>query len=304
LPAILYDPKIKNILKTTEILSTLDSCNEDGHFDFINLEHPYVYLIDGRLNVFRNDYDKWAIVSEVLGYNTRGWGYAVTLEIRYFGNCLTNLEIEGGKSLNYYNVLPIDWDNFNETVENEVLKSDAKFWIVRGVKIPLSHNRQDYIEAGIELKEYEPSEIAGEEVARLVVEKHRNIFRATNDELYKSIPKDLDKLLVIDKWYHKNYEPLYVQHIDDEKIRIAFEVGKHFAGEKNYIDFETFVTDYKRAEQGRYNESLKKWRETQPSSYETWQQIAKVIATGDSRHYKPASMPNSHWKNWPEGGAM
>jgi len=191
----------------TNILSTLDNCDEHDPFNFINLGHPYVYLVDCRLNVFRNGSDKWAIVSEVLGYNTRGFRYALALEIRYFGNCLTNLDVESDKVLNYYNVLPIDWDNFNETIDDvtQSLKSDAKYWLVRGTKVSLSHNKEDYNKAGIELKKYKPDEISGEEVARLVVQNYRHLFRATNEELYKSIPENLEKILVIDEWHHKEF---------------------------------------------------------------------------------------------------
>jgi hypothetical protein len=70
------------------------------------------------------------------------------------------------------------------------------------------------------------------------------------------------------------------------------------------MNYETFVAQYKQDEQRKYNESLQEWRNTQPSSYETWQQIAKVIATGDTSYFRPTLEPNSHWKNWPEGGSM
>jgi hypothetical protein len=281
------------MLTTTDILSTLDNCDEHDAFNFTNLGHPYVYLVDSRLNVFGNDSGKWAIVSEVLGYNTRGWGYAVTLEIRYFGNCLTDLDVESGKVLNYYNVLPIGWDNFNETIDDvtQSLKLDAKFWLVRGTQVPLSHDRQEYIDAGIELKEYEPNEISGEEVARLVVQKHRDLFRATDNELYKSIPRDLNKILVIDEWHHKEFhqskspfeKPEFLTRFDLSNPSVKEMVEQELEKSKNW--------------------NLKEWG-NRPSSYETWQQIAKVIVTGDNSNYKPTLEPNSHWKNWSEGGSM
>jgi hypothetical protein len=290
LPAIISDI-INFMLSTTEILSTLDNCDETDSFNFINLGHPYVYLIDSRINVFRNNLDKWAIASEVLGYNTRGWDYAVTLEIRYFGNCLINLDVESDKILNYYKVLPIDWDNFNETIENEALKPDANFWIVRGTEIPLLHNKQDYIDAGIELKEYEPNKITGEGVARLMVQKYRDLFRATNDELHKSIPNDLDKILVIDEWHHKEFHQSKSPFEKPEMLR-RFDLTNPSI--KEMVDQEL--------EKSR-DWNLKQW-DNRPSNYETWQQIAKVIVTGDTSYYKPTLEPNSHWKNWPEGGSM
>jgi hypothetical protein len=41
-----------------------------------------------------------------------------------------------------------------------------------------------------------------------------------------------------------------------------------------------------------------------PSGSETFQQLAEVLATGDVKHYRPTREPNTHWRNWPEGGTL
>jgi hypothetical protein len=41
-----------------------------------------------------------------------------------------------------------------------------------------------------------------------------------------------------------------------------------------------------------------------PSQVETFQQLALVLATGDTRHYQPTTPPNTHWQNWPDGGSL
>jgi hypothetical protein len=41
-----------------------------------------------------------------------------------------------------------------------------------------------------------------------------------------------------------------------------------------------------------------------PSSSETFQQLARVLATGDLTLYRPSQPPNTHWRNWPEGGRL
>jgi hypothetical protein len=41
-----------------------------------------------------------------------------------------------------------------------------------------------------------------------------------------------------------------------------------------------------------------------PSGSQTFQQLAKVLETGDARHYAPTMAPNTHWRNWPEGGSL
>jgi hypothetical protein len=41
-----------------------------------------------------------------------------------------------------------------------------------------------------------------------------------------------------------------------------------------------------------------------PSHSEAFQQIARVLVTGDSAHYRPTLSPNTHWSNWPDGGTL
>ena len=41
-----------------------------------------------------------------------------------------------------------------------------------------------------------------------------------------------------------------------------------------------------------------------PSEMETFQQLADVIVTGDKTIYNTKEITNTHWTNWPEGGAL
>ncbi len=41
-----------------------------------------------------------------------------------------------------------------------------------------------------------------------------------------------------------------------------------------------------------------------PSHNETFQMIADVLVSGDTSLYKPTFAPNTHWRNWPEGGSL
>ena len=41
-----------------------------------------------------------------------------------------------------------------------------------------------------------------------------------------------------------------------------------------------------------------------PSECETFQQIAQVIARQNPTVYQPTKQPNTHWRNWPEGGTL
>jgi len=44
--------------------------------------------------------------------------------------------------------------------------------------------------------------------------------------------------------------------------------------------------------------------EERPSGSETFRQLAQVLATGDVKLYQPSLPPNTHWRNWPEGGRL
>ncbi len=41
-----------------------------------------------------------------------------------------------------------------------------------------------------------------------------------------------------------------------------------------------------------------------PSGSETFQQLARVLATADVMLYRPTHPPSTHWRNWPEGGRL
>jgi hypothetical protein len=41
-----------------------------------------------------------------------------------------------------------------------------------------------------------------------------------------------------------------------------------------------------------------------PSEVETFQQIARVLSSGNAAEYRPSTAPNTHWSNWPDGGIL
>ena len=41
-----------------------------------------------------------------------------------------------------------------------------------------------------------------------------------------------------------------------------------------------------------------------PSGSETFQQLARVLATGNAAFYQPSRTPNTHWRNWPDVGLL
>lgn len=284
-----------------EILNSLDNSNDGYYCSFVDLGDGYSYLIDTRLNAFRDDNNRWAIAIERLGYNPRAG--AIILDIHYYGNCLTNLEYYNKRPTNYYRVHPINFDNFNDTIVGESLKPDAKFWLVREQQVSLSHNKQEYVNAGIVLKEYEPNEIRAEEAARLAVTHNRDLFRASDSDLFKSIPKDLRKIFVLDEWYHKDFQLQISPTMTDEHLRQTYELNKNLTG-LGGMTFESFVQSFKQQEILIDTWNSENWENNRPSCYETWQLIAKVIVTNDINQYKPTLKANTHWINWPDSGSM
>lgn len=41
-----------------------------------------------------------------------------------------------------------------------------------------------------------------------------------------------------------------------------------------------------------------------PSGNRTFQQLARVLETGDVSLYRPTEKPNTHWSHWPDGGTL
>lgn len=52
-----------------------------------------------------------------------------------------------------------------------------------------------------------------------------------------------------------------------------------------------------------YNVFTKKFDGSKPSSYETFQQIAKVLTTREIKYWQPTLTANNHWSNWPNAGS-
>jgi hypothetical protein len=284
-----------------QILSALDNYKSGYYCHFIDLGHPYSYLIDCRLNVFLGG-KNWAIAVERLGYNPRAG--RIVLQIFYFGNCLTNLEHYNGQDTNYYAVYPVDDDSFYEATDGETLAAGGKFWRVRGHEVELSHNREDYAAAGIDLKEYEPGEIRVVEAARLVITTHRDHFRATNAELYKSLPGNLFKILVLDEWYHRDFTEIDQPEISDDQLRASYELMKQFSEGQSVMDFDSLLQLNQTQQQANKSYNQAQWQDNRPSAYETWKLLASVIATGDPSVYQPTLAPNTHWKFWPDSGSL
>lgn len=41
-----------------------------------------------------------------------------------------------------------------------------------------------------------------------------------------------------------------------------------------------------------------------PSESESFVQLSQVLSSGNPGDYRPTTLPNTHWRNWPEGGTL
>ena len=93
------------------------------------------------------------------------------------------------------------------------------------------------------------------------------------------------------------------QDLSDEMIKETYEFGKE-EFKKRGIDIEKLKESLKEQKliEDKFNKSI--WDNNRPSKYETWKMIAKVIANGDIKYYRPKLKPNTHWSNYPESGSL
>jgi len=134
------------------------------------------------------------------------------------------------------------------------------------------------------------------------VEKHADLFRATDSELYARIPAYLKKLLVLDKWYHRDFIMMYEHNFDTTEIKRVFDFNKDL-GSLEDVDLEMFTALTKQQEDGTKAGNVEA-STNKPSGYETWNMIADVIVNKSSEYYKPTVNSNTHWKYWPESGSL
>ncbi|MES2828097.1 MAG: hypothetical protein V4687_08080 [Bacteroidota bacterium] len=283
-----------------EILEVLDYSNDGFNGRFPELGEVYSYLIDSRINVFRGD-NKWAIAIERVGYSHRSG--LISNDVYYFGNCLFNLDNKNGIPTNVVSIFPVEDKSFTRTVEGFSLNGKQACWKVFGRDVDLILNKSVYQDYNIPIKGYDFGRIAVEESARLMTSIHSNLFFASDIELYKSIPIELKKVMVLDKWHHKDFVFEQVDGMSSSQLQNTYDLNRSLSGLEG-ISFDQFVKMVKHQETMTKLSNLKVWENNRPSSYETWQQIAKVIDTGNVEFYKPTLIPNNHWENWPESGSL
>lgn len=235
---------------------------EDVYYNFfLDLEMAYTFVAGSKIHLY-GDQNRWAIVFERNGYDTRG--ESANIELTYVGNCITyHVDHDQENNRTYYSnsssVSLISQAEF-ERIRNkhgkemevfEMISADAKNVMVHGHLVHLVHEKEKYEAIGIHLREDDnPKNLIGfEQLVRYISDTNPSVFAATDSEIRQYIPKDLKEIMTIDKFH--------------------------------------FSSVYDKAHP--------------PSSQEMFEQIAKVLVIQNPNEWKPTRPANNHWSNWESG---
>ncbi|MDC8003888.1 hypothetical protein POV27_07480 [Aureisphaera galaxeae] len=180
-----------------EILRQLDDCAMG--FTFPMLDNGYIYPVHSKLSAYRDE-RRWVLIIEAIGFNYRGGGHnGITNCLHIYGNC-----IETAPGTDNDNFLYItDDSSVVPTFDQEYLESlnpKAKTMILRDKEITINHNREFYLNKGIELEE--ESKILVWEFLRGLVPEFNSDFEATEEEIRARIPRDLPRIMELSEWHH------------------------------------------------------------------------------------------------------
>jgi Family of unknown function (DUF7003) len=191
-------------LTAQDVLQFLDSClKKNPAWFFIDLEHPYVYTANSRLNLYADD-ARWAIVSEVSGYNPRAGRFSLT--VTWLGNCLQRLKPAGDRNQFTWNaefITLIEGIPLYEATQHFAsavtpMQLQIRDHIVRvpsgkGTFVPKTEGRSW------------PKGAQPEDLGRYVAYEYADLCRATDAEKRMHLPADLPELMTIDEWYHRSW---------------------------------------------------------------------------------------------------
>lgn len=163
-----------------EILKQLDDCAEA--YTFPVLDNAYVYPADTRMTLYRDE-ERWALVIEVLGFNSHmGGTEGIDNALYCFGNCLRRRPGMSPEDT----LRPVtDGDSgpLFEDPHGTALRKGVKDLRIRGELVPA------------------PAAAQGFELLRALL-PHRDLLLATDEELQARLPPDLPRLLRLDEWNH------------------------------------------------------------------------------------------------------
>jgi hypothetical protein len=176
------------------VLKHLDNSIVGDYNDFIDLGHGYFELANCRLTLFK-DKDDWAMVFEKFGYNARG-GQPVQIQISFFGNCLRDKPVFNGIFSN------LDFLDIENNIY-EVVEKQEDTITIRGCKVKIPTDLDSYQKYGIDW-DFDGKIYIGA-VLKYLTETSPYLTRATENEIRRYLPENLNKILTIDDWFQEEY---------------------------------------------------------------------------------------------------
>jgi hypothetical protein len=178
-----------------EILQQLDACAKQ--YTFPMLDNGYVYLVDTRLNAYR-DATRWAMIIEIVGFSFRtGVPYGMQVVLYCFGNCLRRSPGTANEDFLWF--VKEDAEKLIFDDESSIRPSATSIQI-RDQMVSIPRDPEAWTKKGIVLQS--PPAIQPYELMRVLVPEHRHLFLARDVELQQRIPTDLPLFLRLNEWNH------------------------------------------------------------------------------------------------------
>lgn len=221
----------QTIITENDILSELDSSfkqipgkyfplkkeNEFFYNFFLDLEHGYFNTASSKIHLFADE-KRWAIVFEKSGYQNRK--SSADIELVYIGNCIDSIKEKYEENTYISNSKYIELISYEEfekiqnkkgtEMENfELIDESINEIEIRGKKVHFENNYKAFEKLGIIVRKFDNTKnlIGFEDILRYFNEKNPQIISATEEEIMGQIPKDLPKILTIEKFYYvSNFE--------------------------------------------------------------------------------------------------
>jgi hypothetical protein len=219
----IFSFKKKQEYSAKDILKQLDKCADD--FTFPMLDNGYIHPVTSKLTAYRDE-NRWAIIIEVIGFSYRGGGHnGISNCLHVFGNCIATKPGTDNANFIFLTDNSSDFSTFDEEYE-ESLNPMAKTMILRDKEIDINHNREFYLNKGIELEEED--KIFVWEFLRGLEPDYNNDLVATQKEIGERIPMDLPKILELTEWHHPDCISAEVPSENEtfKQIAMVLETGQ------------------------------------------------------------------------------
>lgn len=188
--------KIK-LYSEKDIINQLNQCARD--FTFPMLDNGYVYPVESRMTIYRDDF-RWAIIIEIVGFSYRGGGHdGISNCLHVFGNCIDFAPGTHNDNFVYFMDDSDEGNAFDQEYFDR-LNPAVKTTLLRDEKIQTNHDPNYYEQLGIKLEE--PPQIMIWEFLRGLIPNYRSKMLATEAELRARIPQDIPEFMQLNEWNH------------------------------------------------------------------------------------------------------